>query len=139
MPSFKKQTTNIPLIGCAPCGTPLFAEQNVEEMIPVEKEKLQGGLKYFILRASGDSMNDAGINDGDLILCKQKLTARENDLVVALIDDEVTVKEFHKDGDGSIILKPRSTNPEHQPRYFTESEGFKIQGIVQEVVRPLDR
>ena len=79
-------------------------------------------------------MNKAGINDGDLILCKQKLTARENDLVVALIDDEATVKEFHLEGD-TIVLKPRSTNPEHQPRYFTKGENLKIQGIVQEVVR----
>lgn len=132
-----KQTINIPLVGCAPCGTPLLAEENVEEMIPVEKKKLQGGLKYFILRASGDSMDEAGINDGDLILCKQKLTARENDLVVALIDGEATVKEFHREG-SKIILKPRSTNSEHQAHYFTEGEDFKVQGIVQEVVRPLD-
>ncbi|HBT74509.1 MAG: Phage repressor like protein transcriptional regulator, XRE family, partial [Candidatus Wolfebacteria bacterium GW2011_GWE1_48_7] len=104
----KEESVNIPLVGAAPCGTPLFAEENIEQLIPVPKEKLQSGLRYFILRATGDSMNKAGINDGDLILCKQKLTARENDLVVALIDDEATVKEFHLEGD-TIVLKPRST------------------------------
>jgi len=135
MASSMQEMINVPLVGSAPCGAPLFAEENVEKMIPVAKEKLQGGLQYFILRATGDSMDAAGINDGDLILCKQKLTARENDLVVALIDDEATVKEFHREGD-KIVLKPRSTNPEHQPRYLTE--GVQIQGIVQEVVRPLE-
>ena len=133
----KHETIDIPLVGSAPCGTPLFAEENVEEMVAVEKEKLLGGLRYFILRASGDSMDEAGINDGDLILCKQKLTAREHDLVVALIDDEATIKEFHREGN-SVVLVPRSSNPEHQPRSFADVEGLKIQGIVQEVLRPLD-
>jgi repressor LexA len=128
----KQEMINVPLVGSAPCGAPLFAEENIEEMVPVAKEKLQGGLQYFILRATGDSMDEAGINDGDLILCKQKLTARENDIVAALINDEVTIKEFHREGD-VIILKPRSTNPEHQPYHLTE--GVQIQGIVQEVVK----
>ncbi|EKD24473.1 MAG: hypothetical protein ACD_81C00007G0005 [uncultured bacterium] len=132
-----EEMISIPLVGSVPCGTPLFAEENIEKMISVEKKKIQSGMKYFILRASGDSMNEAGINDGDLILCKQKLTARENDLVVALIDDSATVKEFHRDGN-KIILKPRSKNTEHQSRYFTEGDDFKIQGIVQEVIRPLE-
>lgn len=123
---------DIPLVGSAPCGAPLFAEENVEAMIPVAQEKLQGGLQYFILRATGDSMDLAGIKDGDLILCKQKLTAREHDIVVALIDGEVTIKEFHREGD-VIVLMPCSTNPEHQPRSLTD--GVQIQGVVQEVVR----
>lgn len=139
LPPKVQEIVDVPLVGSVPCGAPLFAEENIEEMIPVEKKKLQGGAQYFILRASGDSMNDAKhkINDGDLLLCKQKLTARENDLVVALIDGEATVKEFHREGN-KIMLKPRSTNPEYQPRYFTEGEDFKIQGIVQEVVRLFD-
>lgn len=134
LPLKVQEIVDVPLVGSIPCGTPLFAEENIEDMIPVEKKKLQGGLKYFILQASGDSMNDAKIkiNDGDLILCKQKLTARENDLVVALIDGDATVKEFHREGN-KIVLKPRSTNPQHKPRYLTD--GVQIQGIVQEVIR----
>lgn len=128
---YTKEIVMVPLVGSVPCGTPLCAEQNIEEMISVPKERIKSGANYFILRASGDSMNKAGINDGDLILCLQKLTAHENDRVVALIGDEVTVKEFHREGE-VIILKPCSTNQKYKPIHLTE--GIQIQGIVQGVV-----
>lgn len=121
----------IPLLGMAPCGTPFYAEENTEEMILVPKSKIQRDLTYFALRASGDSMDQAGINDGDLVLCKQKLTAHENDKVVALVGGCVTIKEFHREGN-QIVLKPRSTNPEHRDIY--PDEEVQIQGIVMEVV-----
>lgn len=126
------EMVSVPLLGMAPCGAPFNAEENTEEMILVPKSKIQRDITYFILRATGDSMNKVGINDGDLVLCKQKLTAHENDKVVALIDDSVTIKEFHRDGE-QIILRPRSTNPEHQD--IIPDEEVQVQGIVLEVIK----
>lgn len=122
----------IPLLGSAPCGEPFFAEGNTEEMIMVEKSKLRPGVKYFIVQASGDSMNKAGINDGDLVLCRFGEKGETGNLVVALLGGEnVTIKYYDKK-DGRRILLPKSTNPKHQP--IIPEEGDSVQGVVQEVL-----
>ena len=126
-----ESTTDIPLIGIVTCGTPIFAEENIEAYIPVSIKLVKSSSKYFVLRAKGDSMNEKNINDGDLLLVKQQPTANNGDFVVALIDDEATVKEFqHKDN--MIVLLPRSTNKSHQPIILTSE--FRIQGIVETVI-----
>jgi repressor LexA len=109
------------------CGLPMLAEQNIEAWIPVSISLVRPGGKYFLLRAQGDSMNQAGIEDGDLILVKQQPIADNGQKVVALIDDEATVKEFQKRGD-VVTLLPRSNNPKHKP-IILEYE-FQVQGIV---------
>jgi repressor LexA len=122
----------IPLVGSAPCGEPLLGESNIEEMIQVEKGKIKPGTQYFILRADGDSMNKAGINDGDLVLCRYAEKGETGDRVVALLGGEnVTIKYYDK-RDGRRILLPKSTNPKHQP--IIPEEGDSVQGIVQEVL-----
>lgn len=125
------RTVNLPLVGMVPCGSPLLAEENTEAMIPVSKAFIRQGRTYFLLRATGDSMNEARINDGDLLLVRQQPIAENGDKVIALIDDEATVKEFHR-GKGVIILKPRSRNKEHQPIILRED--FQIQGVVIAVI-----
>lgn len=129
--SLSEQTVKIPLLGNVACGTPIFAQENIEALIPVSKQFVKASNNYFILRASGDSMNEAGINDGDLVLIKQQQTANNKDLVVALIDDEATIKELNK-SENIIVLKPKSNNNIHQPIILTED--FKIQGIVETVI-----
>jgi len=121
------QTVDIPVIGTVACGMPILAEENVDAMIPVSVKMAKPPHKYFFLRAKGDSMNEKGINEGDLALVKQQPTANNGDLVVALIDDEATLKEFIRHGD-SIILKPHSSNKKHQPIILTRD--FQIQGVV---------
>lgn len=124
----------IPLVGSAPCGSPLLGQENIEEYILVEKTKIKSGFKYFILRAEGDSMNLAGINDGDLVLCRQQLKADTGDRVVALLGDNVTIKMYDKK-DGRRILLPKSTNIIHTS--ITPGEGDSVQGVVQEVLKPV--
>lgn len=121
------RTVEIPLVGAVPCGTPVFAEENIEAYFPVSTTLARAGSRYFLLRAVGDSMNKAGINDGDVVLVRQQSTAESGNRVVALIDDEATVKEieFAKD---AVILKPRSTNPKHKP--IVLDRDFQIQGVV---------
>jgi len=89
------EMVSIPLVGLAPCGGPLVRESNIEEYIDVEKSKIKSGYSYFILRAEGDSMNLAGINDGDLVLCRQQ-KAETGNRVVALLGDKVTIKMYDK-------------------------------------------
>lgn len=120
-------TVNIPLIGSIACGTPILAIENIESEIPVSNDLIKGSNKYFLLRASGNSMNEVGINDGDLVLVKQQSTAENGDFVVAVIDDEATIKEFRKNSD-AIVLRPRSKEQKHQPIILTRD--FRIQGIV---------
>lgn len=120
-------TVPVPLVGIATCGTPILAQENIDAWIPVSVTIAKPGYKYFLLKAKGDSMNNAGINDGDLMLIKQQLSAHNGEIVVALIDDEATVKEFHQSGE-FVTLKPRSTNEKHQPIIL--SRNFQIQGIV---------
>lgn len=121
------QTVQIPLVGMVACGSPILAEENVEQMIPVSTRIASPPYRYYMLRAKGDSMNLAGINDGDAVLIRQQDTARNKDIIVALIDDEATIKEFNKSGD-MVLLKPKSTNPKHKPIILTDD--FMIQGIV---------
>lgn len=128
---FTREMIRIPLVGSAPCGSPLFGEQNIEEYILVEKSRIKPGFDYFILRAEGDSMNLAGINDGDLVLCRQQLKADTGNRVVALLGDNVTIKMYDKK-DGRRILLPKSTNKSHQP--IEPEEGDSVQGVVQEVI-----
>ncbi len=133
---YAREMIGIPLVGSAPCGEPLLGENNVEEIIMVEKSKIKPGTKYFILRASGDSMNKAGINDGDLVLCRYQEKGETGDRVVALLGDNVTIKMYDKK-DGLRILLPKSTNATHQP--IIPEEGDTVQGIVQEVIERVDK
>ena len=125
------QTVDVPLVGTVPCGAPLLAEENVEVYIPVSTSLARPGSKYFLLRAKGDSMNQAGIENGNLLLVRQQQNAENGQKVVALIDNEATVKEFHR-GENAVILMPKSKNKTHKPIVLTEN--FIIQGVVTTVL-----
>lgn len=121
------RTVSVPLVGTVTCGSPMLAEENIEAWIPVSVSLARPGSKYFLLRAKGDSMNKAGIDDGDLILVKQQPIADNGQNIVALIDDETTVKEFHRKGE-VVALVPKSSNKKHKPIILDRN--FQIQGIV---------
>jgi repressor LexA len=123
---------SIPVLGNVACGYPLFAEENIETEISISTKLIRKDKKYFILRASGDSMNKANIDDGDLVLIRKEQIAEDGDRVVALIDDEATIKEFKNNVD-HIVLLPKSTTKEHQPIILTRD--FKIQGIVESIIK----
>ncbi|HMO77570.1 MAG TPA: transcriptional repressor LexA [Candidatus Paceibacterota bacterium] len=124
-------TVDVPLVGAVACGVPMFAEENIQAHIPVSTALAKKGSKYFLLRASGDSMNEAGINSGDLLLVRKQDTADNGERVVALINDEATVKIFER-GTDAVILRPKSTNKEHKPIVLTDN--CIIQGVVQAVL-----
>jgi len=124
-------TREIPLIGNVSCGGPSYAEQNIQDYLSISTNIAKTGFNYFLLRATGDSMNKAGINSGDLLLVREQSTAENGEKIVALIDDEATVKFFEKK-DNYIVLRPSSTNKNHKPIVLTEN--CQIQGVVQEVL-----
>jgi repressor LexA len=129
------QTVSVPVLGTIAAGTPIFAEQNIEGFVPVSVRLARPGSTYFLLHVGGDSMNEVGINDGDLVLVREQHVAEEGEKVVALIDDSATVKEFHRGGD-VVILKPRSSNKEHKPIILDRD--FRIQGIVVATIPTLE-
>ena len=103
----------LPLVGRVAAGTPILAEQNVEEMLTLPTSVV-GDASSFILRVKGVSMINAGIFDGDYIVVKEQHDAHDGEIVVALIDDSATVKTFYHD-DGCIRLQPE--NDQLKPIY----------------------
>lgn len=121
----------VPIVGAVACGSPILAFEDVQGFVPTDPTFLPGNTDdYFYLRAKGDSMDKAGINNGDLVLVKKQNYANEGEQVVALIDDSATIKTFKK-GDGFIALEPQSTNPAHKPIILRND--FLIQGVVAKV------
>lgn len=102
----RREMANIPIVGRVAAGEPLLAEQNIEDYFPIPTEMVPN-VQCFMLRVQGESMINAGIFDGDLILVAQQSTARNGDIVVALIDDSATVKTFYKE-DGRFRLQPEN-------------------------------
>lgn len=100
---------DIPIVGRIAAGTPILADENIEETFPVPASHVQG--TNFMLTVRGDSMVEAGIFDGDLILVRQQETANNGDIVVAMLDgfeSEATVKRFYKEK-GHIRLQPENS------------------------------
>ena len=102
---------SIPLVGTVACGGPITAIENLEEVYRFSEE-LVGSGEHFMMYAKGSSMKDAGIFDGDLLIIRSQTIAESGQIVVALIDDEATVKTFCPKPDGRIILK--AENPDYE-------------------------
>ncbi len=114
----------IPLLGRISAGSPIYAEENIEQMIPFYLRERTDGI--FALRVQGESMIEAGIFDGDIILVDSKKKAKTGDIVVALVNDEVTVKHFFPK-DKYIELKP--ANQKMKPIRVPANQ-VTIQGVV---------
>ncbi len=102
----RKELVSVPLVGTVAAGQPILAEENIEDYFPVPASMLPNA-QTFMLRVKGDSMINAGIFEGDQIIVEQTSTARDGDIVVALIDDSATVKRFYKE-DGYYRLQPEN-------------------------------
>ena len=130
----REKNRDIPLVGNVACGPAMLAEENISTYVPYAESKLRSGnARYFFLRADGDSMNRAGIDDGDYLLIRQQNEAGRNDKVIVLTGDEATCKYLQFE-DGLPTLVPSSDNPMHKKRILLED--FSVLGIVEEVVKP---
>jgi repressor LexA len=122
----------IPLLGHVAAGTPMLADQNQEGVINFDSNLLRGSGPTFALRVRGDSMIEEGIHDGDMVLVHQQSTARNGDIVVALIDGEATVKYYFHEGH-RIRLQP--ANSSMDPIFVGPDQETAIQGTVAGVIR----
>ena len=114
----------------ASCGSPNDSEVYVDDYREIDSELAKPGFQYYLVRAEGDSMNTAGINNGDLVLVRVQDYANIGDRVVALTEDGPVIKEFHRQGN-SILLIPRSDNPIHKPLLL---DNVEIQGVVVTII-----
>lgn len=108
-PSFGR-VVEVPLVGNVAAGTPILAEENITETMSLPTD-IVGDAPSFMLSVRGDSMIEAGINDGDYVVVKEQPVANNGDIVVALIDDGATVKRFYREKD-HIRLQPENSSME---------------------------
>lgn len=126
----EREIITLPLVGQVAAGAPIVAEQNIEDQIMLPT-KLIGDLGSFMLEVRGDSMIDAGILSGDYVIVRETPTARNGEIVVALIDDEATVKTYYRESD-RIRLQPENENMD--PIYVSNP---RILGVVIGLFRAL--
>ena len=123
---------DVPLVGRIAAGSPILAEEDIEEILPLPTD-LVGNDPVFMLRVRGDSMIDAGIFDGDLVVVRRQADAANGDIVAALVDgEEATVKRFRRDGSDVVLV---AENPDFDPMVFTD--GVAILGRVVAVLRAI--
>lgn len=118
IPMISRDMVRVPLLGTTTAGLPMLAEQNIEEEYYLP-QSLLGEEDLFALRVKGDSMIDAGINDGDLALIRMQSWAENGSIVVVLIEDEATIKQFFQEQD-HIRLQP--ANDAYQPIITGQAE-----------------
>ena len=126
------KTIDIPILGNIACGNPIYAFEDIKWYVSVSEEiaKNSSTNKYFILEATGDSMNQEGVNEWDLLLLKQQNHANNGQIVLALIsNDSATLKEWRQNAQWFIQLVPHSDNPEYKP-IIVGAEDVMVQGIL---------
>lgn len=106
----RREMVNVPILGNVAAGEPLFAEENIEDYFPIPAEMVPNS-GVFMLHVRGESMINVGILDGDNVLVQQQSTAKDGEMVVALVEDSATVKTFYKE-DGYIRLQPENDTME---------------------------
>jgi repressor LexA len=126
-----KELINVPIVGKVAAGQPILAVENIEDTFPVPVDFAQNST-VFMLKVRGESMIEAGILNNDMVLVKQQSTANNGDKVVALIDDEATVKTFYKEND-YVRLQPEN----HFMEPIIVKENLSILGKVIGVFRKL--
>jgi len=120
----------VPIVGNVAAGAPILAEQNIEDHLMLSSDIAQEG--WFLLKVRGDSMINAAILDGDLVLVRPKQEASNGQIVVALVEDEATVKRFHRENGRVELL---AENPAYAP---IVPDSLSIVGDVRAVIRVLN-
>ena len=129
----KAAAIRVPVLGTIACGIPKFAEENIEEYVRLPVA-LFGKGNFFILRAYGNSMIEAGIDNGDLVLIRQQNYADEGQIVVALMEDEATLKRFYPEPKKHRIR----LHPENSRMDDIYVDNCEIQGVAVKVLKDLE-
>ena len=127
------ETNGVPVLGAVSCGIPKFAEENIEEYVKLPVA-LFGRGDFFLLRASGNSMIEAGIDDGDMVLVKRQDFAQPGQIVVALMEEEATLKRYFPEPQSGYIR----LHPENKELEDIIVDSCLIQGIAVNVIKGLN-
>lgn len=132
--SFRSERVSIeiPIVGRVAAGVPMLATENIEGNIVIDSSYLRNSDDCFGLKVKGDSMINAGIFEGDILIVRQSKQANNGEIVVALLDDEATVKRYENKNDRIRLLPENST---YQPIEVNQSKEFSIIGKVAGVIR----
>ncbi|MFO7446067.1 MAG: transcriptional repressor LexA [Ignavibacteriaceae bacterium] len=130
--NMSEEFSRIPIVGRVAAGSPILAEQNIEGAISVDATFIKHARNSFALKVKGDSMINAGIFEGDLVIVSSQKEAVNGDIVVAMLGDEVTVKTF-QNRNNKILLIPENEN--YQPIEIPEGKELSILGRVVGVIR----
>jgi len=122
----------VPVLGRIAAGVMTYADQNVEDYVTMPMDGMGDEGKCFALRVKGDSMINAGIREGDIVVFRDQQTAQPGDIVAAMVDDEATIKFFFSQG-GRAVLK--AANPLYPDMFFTE---LRILGKLKSLIRVYD-
>lgn len=125
-----REYCRVPVLGAVSCGLPKLAQENIEEYVRLPVSFLGRG-SFFALRAKGDSMINAGINDGDIVLVREQNYADYNQIVVALVEDEATLKRFRPENG---IFRLHAENPAYEDII---AESCLVQGVAVKVIKDL--
>lgn len=131
--SLQKGLIRVPILGSIQAGSPHMAEEFIEDWVNLPQTLIKGRRDVFLLRVRGDSMINAGIHEGDLVIVRPTREAKNNDIVVALLHDEATVKRFVQIKNRAYL---KAENPDYANIY--PKEEWMIQGKVVGVIRNLE-
>ena len=129
-----ERLTTLPLIGRVAAGNPILAQAHIEKEIPVDPAMFEDKADY-LLRVRGESMIDIGIYDGDLLAVKKSQSAHNGQIVVARINDDVTVKRFQKGANRITLI---AENQHFAPIIVTPQDEFAIEGLAVGLIRSLN-
>ena len=129
----KVQVVRVPVLGRIACGIPKFAEENIEEYVKLPVA-LFGNGDFFLLRAYGDSMVEVGIEDGDLVLIRQQNYADRGQIIVALVEDDATLKRYNQEPENNRVR----LHPENSRMEDIYVDSCQIQGVAVKVLKDLE-
>ncbi len=127
-----EHTRNVPLVGEIAAGAPIVAEERVDSLYPLPRD-LVGDGTLFMLKVRGDSMIEAGVFDGDLVVIREQPKVEQGEMCAALVDGEATVKFFRRTKDMQVFLDP--ANERYEPIEITADTDSKVMGKVVTVLR----
>jgi repressor LexA len=124
-----KMLLKIPIVGTVAAGVPILSEENWEGTLTLHRPSLKKNRVYFAVRVRGDSMQGAGIMDGDMAVIEKQSAAANGEIVVAVVDEAVTLKRFFKE---SSRIKLQAENPDYKPIYCQD---VRILGRLAQIIR----
>jgi len=127
-----QKVTMLPLVGTIAAGAPILATENVEDLIPVPAEMVRNIEGAFLLRVKGDSMTGEGIMPRDLVVIRPQQSAHHGELVAFMLNDEATVKRFHRDARGVKLI---ASNPAYEPIEVKPDDQGQVIGRVVGLIR----